>query len=254
MNTMMKVTITGSIAAVTAAFGLISGVIAANAVGNLVAPAAARTPSIADYVVPSTLHRLQATVEHTSANYDVLRKIGPGFAEGYQVTSATYTFTAPDRLEMHASAGLLSATQIYTNTTRRTDFGWIHKTDDISKDITKRQTIEGLGLLPQNYLEIMQSVYVGTDTVSGVACQVFMLRYITDSPTENRRFETWVSDTQHYIVKQRVWDGGNTEHQTVIYLNPIQAVTGVWVPTRVEVYDSEGELAGVAIQKDISAG
>jgi hypothetical protein len=213
----------------------------------------ANAPSIQEYVVPATLHRLQATVEHVSANMDVLKKIGPGFAEGYQVTSATYIYTAPDRLEMHAHAGILSATQIYTNTTRRTDFGFIHKTDDISTDITKRQTIEVLGLLPENYLETMQSTYVGPDTIDGVACQVFMLRYRTDRPNDFRRFETWVSQNKHYIVKQRVWDGGNHEHQTVFYKNAIEVVPGVWIPTKVEAYDAAGERGGIAIQKDISA-
>jgi hypothetical protein len=235
-------------AMVVAGIGLLGAVAAVATIASVPAP-----PSIETFAVPASLHHLQATVEHSTANMDVLRKIGPGFAEGYQVDSATYIFTAPDRLEMHAKAGMLTATQIYTNTTRETVFGWIHRTDDISKDITKRETIEVLGLLPQNYLDTMRADYIGVDTVDGVQCQVFMLRYLTDQPNDNRRFQTWVSDDQHYIVKQRVWDGGNNEHQTVLYKNPIQVIPGVWVPTRVEAYDSQGELAGVAMQKNISA-
>jgi len=253
MDFMKAINITGPVAALFAAIGLIGGIVVANASGDPSQPAVAPAPTLRDYAVPVTLHHLHATVEHVSANMDVLSKIGPGFAEGYQVDSASYDFTAPDRLEMHAKAGLLSATQIYTNTTRQTDFGWIHRTDDISKDITKRQTIEVLGMLPENYIDIMRSDYVGIDTINGVACDVFMLRYISDLPTDNRRFETWVSKDDHYIVKQRVWDGGNHEHQTVFYKNPVQILPGVWVPTRVEAYDAAGELGGVCTQKNISA-
>ena len=248
MNTLaMKRLIPG----LAATASLLVGMVAVIAAGDTAAPPP--PPSIEDYAVPQSLHRLQATVENTSANMDVLSKIGPGFAEGYQVNSATYVFTSPDRLEIHAHAGLLSATQTYTNTTRRTEFGFIHRTDDISRDVTKRETIEVLGLLPQNYLDTMRSDYIGTDVIEGVACQVFMLRYVTDQPNDNRRFETWVSDSQHYIVKQRVWDGGNHEHQTALYKNPIEVIPGVWVPTQVEAYDAQGELGGIAVQKDITA-
>jgi hypothetical protein len=208
---------------------------------------------IEKFVVPPTLHHLEATLTHSQANFDVLKKISPGFADGYRVDKGTYIYDAPEKLTIEAHAGIISATQTYTNKTRRTDFGFIHRTDDISGDITRRQTIASLGLLPQNYLDIMQSQYVGQETVDGEKCDIYMLRFKTDPPTGNRRFETWVSIDKHYIVKQRVWSGDNTEHQTVLYKNPKQIMVGIWIPTRVEAYDSAGELGGVANQDNISA-
>ena len=215
---------------------------------------AASAPSIEEYVTPPTLHRLQATVEHTQANYNILKKIGTGFAQGYQVTRATYSYTAPDRVEVHGSAGIFSGTVVYTNTSERADLGFIHHTTDISRDLTKRQTIFVLGLLPQNYLDTVRAQYVGAETADGVPCDVFVLRYVTDQPNDNRRFQVWIARDKHYVVKKRVWDGGNTEHETILYRSPIETLPGVWVPTRVEAYDPEGELGGVAVQKDISAG
>ncbi len=211
------------------------------------------TPSITDFRVPSTLTHLSATVVPVKADETVLNKIGKGFAYAYKVTSASFDFTAPDRLVYKARAGSFSATQIYTNSTRRTDYGFIHQTSDISKDVTRRKTIFDLGLLPQNYLETMQSAYVGEQTVDGVPCEVFVLRYITDRPDDNRRFEVWVSKDKHYVVQKTVWNGGNEQHETIKYKNPVEAMPGVWVPTVAEAYDKEGELGGVAEQRDIKA-
>lgn len=219
----------------------------------LVSSVANATPSVEQYVLPTTLRHLEATVVPKQANQDVLKKIGSGFADAYRVSSGTFIFTAPDRLEYRARAGAFSATQIYTNTTRTTEFGIIHRTDDISKDITKRSTVFTLGLLPQNYLDTMRSVYVGTEPIDGVACDVFMLRYLTDQVNDNRKFEVWVSKERHYVVQKRVWDGGNHEHETIRYKNPIEAMPGVWVPTSAEAYDAQGELGGIVSQEKISA-
>jgi hypothetical protein len=215
--------------------------------------AAFADPSIEEYAVPPTLHHLQADVVHTKANFDVLKAIGPGFADGYRVTSATYSYTAPETLTISAHAGVLSASQTYTNTTRRTDFGFIHRTDDISSDITRRQTIFSLGLLPQNYLDTMRAQYLGESTVNGIPCDIFMLQYVTDLVTDKRKFEIWVSKSQHYVVQKRVWDGGGTQHETVVYSNPVQALPGVWVPTVVEAFDKSAQLGGIAEQRNIKA-
>ncbi len=235
--------------------GLLAGIIALTAgiaLPGYAAPAAA-APSIQEFAVPPTLHRLEATVAHTQANKDILTKIGPGYAQGYKVSDARYVFTAPDRVEVHGRYGIISATVVYTNTTMRVNFGFIHTTKNISKDLTKRQTIFSLGLLPQNYLETVRAQYLGSEVAAGVPCAVFMLQYVGDLPTDKRRFQIWVSKDKHYVVKKRVWDGSNTEHETIIYSNPVQAAPGIWVPTQVQAFDPQGELGGTAVQKNISA-
>lgn len=212
-------------------------------------------PDIHDYVVPSSLHELTATARTISADQDELAKINKDFGDAYRLHEVTYHFTAPDTLQYSAHVGFLSATYTSTDTENIISVPAMHitKTTQFGRDITKRNTLAMLGLLPENYLDIMRADYVGTDTVWGVDCQVFVLRFVTDSPTDPRRFEVWIDPDKHYVVQKRVWDGGNHQHETIAFLNPKEVLPGIWMPTRADAFAPDGKLAGSVEYVNISA-
>ncbi len=222
-------------------------------VGTPPSPTPAAQSSLEKYAVPNSLHSLEATVVPVKANKDVLNKIGKGFADGYDVKSATYIFTPPDRVEVRGKYGIISGDIVYTNTERHVSLGFIHTSADISKDLTKRQTVFVLGLLPQNYLDTVRVADLGQQSINGIPCDSYLLRFISDGPNDARRWQIWVSRAQHYMVKKIVWGGNNVEHETIIYLNPVQALPGIWVPTQVQAFDSAAELGGIAEQRGIKA-
>lgn len=229
----------------------------------LVAPAALlgpqgvakAAPDIHSYAVPSSVHELTATARTISANQDELAKINKDFGDAYRLHEVTYHFTAPDRLQYSAHVGILSATYTSTNTENIISVPALHitKTTAFGRDITKRDTLAMLGLLPKNYLDIIRADYVGTETVWGVNCQVFMLRFVTDAPTDPRRFEVWIDPDKHYVVQKRVWDGGNHQHETIAFVNPKEVLPGFWMPTRADAFAPDGKLAGSVEYVDISA-
>lgn len=216
---------------------------------------AATGPDIHQYAVPSTLHELTATVRTISADQDELAKINKDFGDSYRLHEVTYHFTAPDRLEYSTRVGFLSGTWTSTNTENIISIPALHvsKTTAFGRDITKRNTLFMLGLLPENYLDIMRVDYVGADKVWGVNCQVYTLRFSTDSPTDYRRFEIWVDPDKHYVVQKRAWDGGNHQHETIAFLNPKEVLPGFWMPTRADAFAPDGKLAGSVQYVDISA-
>ena len=65
----------------------------------LLAPPAFATPNIWDYVLPTTVTKLTAVGRTRSADQKELAVIGKDFGDAYRLREATYTFTAPDRLE-----------------------------------------------------------------------------------------------------------------------------------------------------------
>jgi hypothetical protein len=229
--------------------------VVAAAVGGLLNTtiAAHADPNIYDYAVPSSVHYISASAKTVSANIDVLKQISSDFADAYRLKDATYTFTAPDRLEYKTHVGLLTVT--YTSTsTRRIVTGSIFHTDtDISGDITKRNTLMVLGLLPRNYLDTMRIQYVDTESINGVQAQVFLMRYITDGPKVNRRFEFWIDPIKHYIIQKRVWDAKNNQRETIEYKNPEQVMPGFWMPTSAEAYSPSMQLGGVVAYENITA-
>jgi len=221
-----------------------------------VMPIAAKAdPNIWDYAVPPTIHSIVAKAKTLSANFDELKKISDDYANGYRIKEATYTFTAPDKLEYKTSLGVFRVTYTTTNERRIVSSNVFNlgSNTDISKDVTKRNTIVALGVLPQNYLETMRVQYVGPDTVNGIATQAFVMRYITDQPDDNRRFEYWIDPDKHYIVQKRVWGGDNQQHETIVYKNPQEILPGFWMPTIAEAYTPDMQLAGVVGYENISA-
>ncbi len=214
--------------------------------------AAQTPPDIQGYAVPVTLTHLSATVRTTHADQSLLKKITPDFGNAYRLKEATYTFDAPDKLEYKTRIGITNIVYTTTNTERTVNAGsFIHSKTDISKDLTKRNTIFVLGLLPKNYLETVRAQYVGHEAVQGIDCQVFFLRFLTDRVDDNRRTEVWIDPAKHYVVQKRVWNGGNEQHETIVYKNPVQVILGVWLPTRAEAYTPQMEYAGAVELSDV---
>jgi hypothetical protein len=219
---------------------------------------AARTappPDIHEFMVPPSLHELTATARTVSADQDELAKINKDFGNAYRLHEVTYHYTAPDTLEYTTRVGFLTGTYTSTNTENIVSVPAMHirKSTAFGRDITKRNTLFALGLLPQNYLDIMRVDYVGTDKAWGVDCQVYLLRYSTDPPNDKRRFEIWVDPDKHYVVQKRVWDGGDHQHETIAFLNPKEVLPGFWMPTRADAFAPDGKIAGSIEYADISA-
>ena len=222
-------------------------------VTSMPAIAYAAGPDINSYAVPSSLHHLDAIAKATYADQNELAKINSDFGEAYRLDGLEYQFTAPDRFVYKSKVGFVSGSVTTTNKQETISFGPVHVSKDISGDITKRVTLFVLGLLPANYLDTMRVQYIDSEAAQGVQTEVFMLRYLTDRVDDNRRFEIWVDPQKHYVVEKRVWDGGNHQHETIVFKDPQEPMPGLWVPTRAEAYAPDGKLAGVVEYTRITA-
>ena len=188
------------------------------------------------------------------ADKDVLNKIGKGFADGYDVKSATYIFTPPDRVEVRGKYGIISGDIVYTNTTRHVSLGFIHTNADISKDLTKRQTVFVLGLLPQNYLDTIRVGELGQQTINGIPCDSYMRALY------QRRPQRWPAmanlDLPRPALHGEKDQLGRQQYgarNRSVPLIPWKLIPGLWVPTQVQAFDSAGELGGIAEQRGIKA-
>jgi hypothetical protein len=216
--------------------------------GSVIA-SASEPPSIYDFSLTPKISHLWATARPTFADQKELAKINNDYGDAYRIKEGSYKFTAPDRLEYSAAAGPLRGTLISTNKTNtiHAELG-IAKKDivtDISKDITKRNTLFAIGLLPLNYLETVRAQYENSEVIRGAKCDVFMMRYMSDGPTHNRRWRVWIDAEKHYVVQKQIWDGSNAKRELIVYLNPKKVAADLWVPTKAECYNPEGHLAGV---------
>jgi hypothetical protein len=210
-------------------------------------------PNIYDYAVPSSIHSIVAKAKTVWADFDQLKKISSDFADSYRLKEATYIYTAPDRLEYRAHIGLITVTYVTTNTERTVSGSIFHSTQNISKDVTKRNTLAALGLLPRNFLDTMRISYIDNELINGTPTQAFLMRYVSDQPTDKRRFEFWIDPAKHYIVQKRVWGGDGKQHETIAYSKPQEVMPGFWMPTIAQAYTPEMQLAGTVQYEHITA-
>lgn len=206
-------------------------------------------PKLEDYQMPASITKLTAVGRTVMANQAELAKLGNDFGNAYRVKEGRYKFTAPDMLEYSTQIGPTSVSLITTNTYKlvKVRAGIVKQDvkDDISQDATKRQTLFALGLLPENFVETMLSDYVGRETVQGVDCVVFDLKFKKEGPLVKRHFMIWVDPVKHYVVQKRVWDLYAKQRETVIYSKPIDVDGKIWIPTRAEAFNQENKLGGV---------
>lgn len=228
--------------------------------GVFAASTAFAAPDISEYAVPESVHTLTATARTVQADQGILSKIGKGYGDAYKLKEATYIYTAPNKLEYKTKVGPLTGyltSETTTTTTKQTlvvpALGAHYVNNYTGSDgLTKRKTIFDLGVLPKNYLEIVRAQYVGEQTAWDTNCQVFVLRYVTDAPNYDRRFEIWIDPAKHYIVQKKVWAGNGSEHETIVYRDPRQILPSFWLPSKAQAYTKDGELGGTVEYENVS--
>ncbi|HEY3331252.1 MAG TPA: hypothetical protein VGK19_14585 [Capsulimonadaceae bacterium] len=217
---------------------------------------ASALPKLDDYVMSPSIKKLVATGRTVAANQAELSKLGSDFGNAYRLKEGNYTFIAPDYLEYSTQVGPTKVSLITTNEYKlvKVRAGIVRKDvkDDISDDTTKRQTLFSLGLLPENFVETVLSNYVGRETVQGIDCVVFDLRYKKEGPDVKRHFLIWVDPVKKYVVQKKVWDLNGRTRETIVYSRPVDVDGRVWVPGRAEAFNQESKLGGVVEYSSIS--
>ena len=214
-------------------------------------------PSLADSMMPPSITHVKATGRTVWADQAQLAKINAEYGDAYRVHEATYTYSSPDRLEYRTQVGPTNVALITTNTYRLVQVrsGVIRKEfkTDISSDVTKRQTLFALGVLPQNYLETIKGEYLGREPLLGVDCEVFDLRFVDQKATNPQHWRIWIDPDKHYVIQKKLWSDSNEKRETILYLNPTKVLSNFWMPTRAECYNPEGKLAGVVEYINVTA-
>jgi len=214
-------------------------------------------PTIDDQMMPRAITHLTATGRTVWADQAELAKINTEYGDAYRCHEATYTFESPDRLEYRTQVGATTISLITTNDYRLVQVrsGPLKKDfkTEIASDITKRQTLFALGVLPKNYLETVVAQYQGREPFKGVNCEVFNMHWINQKPDNASHWTVWIDADRHYVVQKKLWSYNGEQRETIVYLKPTQVLPGFWLPTRAECYNPEGHLAGVVEYVNVTA-
>jgi hypothetical protein len=204
--------------------------------------ATAQSQDINDYVQTRLLD-LRATVRQQTANQRELEKINKDFANSYRIKQMTARYKEPSRMRLESKLGVVNVVYIINGNYKHVSAGPIKHTDDISNAPGKRQSLMDFGILTPSFMKLVNAKFLRYDHEGGMRYPVFELTWANSDDTS--KHIVWMDGKTRTVVKRQWYNQHGTLMATFYYKNPAEVAPGVWVPTRVEVYNAEGKLGGV---------
>jgi len=194
----------------------------------------------------SAVSDLQGTVTVTKAVPAELRKINRDFALAYQLRSFVMRFKQPDKLRMEGKIGfyIVNGPLRYYSVPQL----GLKKKDDMGASPGKRYSLLEVGLISKNELAATEGKYLREETVDGASAHVFDVTYRGDDST---RYKLWVDPKTHVIMKREWFDGSGTLKATFRYQDVTEVKPGVWFPSKIEIKNIDGAVAGVTSCSEI---
>jgi hypothetical protein len=210
----------------------------------VIAGAACAEEALADFD-QTALRDFNASTAIVQKNDEALNKIGRNFAQGYRVRSSTIWYKEPSKLRVDAKAGFLSVRYVINGTRKATQVPGLHinKVKDIAGHPGEAQGMLDSGIITRSFLaNSVASRFVGRRKLEGREVPVFEFWYTADKVS--RHHLLWMDPEKKIILRHDVDNRHGGPWVRYVLKQPIQ-VSGIWVPTRLEVYDAEGQLAAV---------
>ncbi len=210
--------------------------------------AMAQSQDINDYV-QTRLHDLRATVKQQTANQRELEKINKDFANSYRIKQMTARYKEPSKMRLESKVGVVSVVYIINGNRKHVSAGPIKSTDDISDAPGKRQSLMDFGILTPGFMKLVNAQFLRYDHEGGVRYPVFELTWANSDDTS--KHIVWMDGKTRTVVKRQWYNQVGKLMAIFYYKNPVEAAPGIWIPTRVEVYNAEGKLGGVTTYVDL---
>lgn len=210
--------------------------------------AGAQSQDINDYV-QTRLQDLRATVRQQAANQRELERINRDFANSYRVKQMTARYKEPLRMRLESKIGVVNVVYIINGNHKHVSAGPIRTTDDISNAPGKRQSLMDFGILTPGFMRLVHARFLRFETEGGTRYAVFELTWANSDDTS--KHVVWMDAKTRTVYKRQWYNQQGKFMATFLYKNPVEVSPGIWVPTRVEVYNADGKLGGVTTYVDL---
>ncbi len=208
---------------------------------------AAAAPAAPDIraLTSASVKTLQLSSEITTENQDELKKISGDIALAYRLHRGSMVYEQPGKLRIDASIPHLATGYYIINGNQKlTVAPFVHEVQDTTGAPGKRQTLLDFGLVPPELLTQDNATFLRHE--SGLL--VFQLQPKQAGETEKDL--VWIDPKTHITTQRYNYNRDGKLTKWFLYKNPM-LVGGVYVPTRVELYNTENKLAGATVYQNI---
>lgn len=208
-------------------------------------PVFAQSPEFSRMAV-SDIRDLEASVTVVKADLPQLEKINKDFGIAYRLREVTIHYKEPDKFRMDSRLGML----VVNGPTRylRVPQLGIRRRDDVGQSLSRRHSLLDLGLITVSRLDQFVTKFLRTEAIRDRSVHAFELK-LKDADSD--RYVVWVDPDRKIILRRRWLDAEGQTRATFDYLEPREVAPGLWLPTRIEVRNPAGELAGTTAYTEI---
>ncbi len=223
----------------------LSKYLAVAALALTTATAAQAAPNISA-LTSSNVRTLQASSEIVTENQDELKKISGDISLAYRLHRGSMVYEQPGKLRVDATIPHLATGYYVVNgNMKRTVAPFVDKKQDTTGQPGKRQTLLDFGLVPPELLTDYNATFLRRE--SGLLC--FQIQPKQAGETEKDL--VWIDPKTHITAQRYNYDRQGKLVKWFLYKNPVQIAPGIWVPTRVELYNTQNKLAGATVYQNV---
>jgi outer membrane lipoprotein-sorting protein len=194
----------------------------------------------------ANIKTLSASSEIVTENQDQLKKIDGDIALAYRLRRGSMTYEQPGKLRIDASIPHLATGYYVINGNQKlTVAPFVHKVQDTTGAPGKRQTLLDFGLVPPELLTDYNITFLRHE--SGLLC--FQIQ--PKQAGETQKDLVWIDPKTHITVQRYNYGRDGKLTKILLYKNPVLVAPGIYVPTRVELYNTEHQLAGATVYQNI---
>ena len=194
----------------------------------------------------NNIKTMSASSEIVTENQDELKKIDGDIALAYRLHRGSMTYSQPGKLRIDASIPHLATGYYVINGNQKlTVAPFVHKVQDTTGAPGKRQTLLDFGLVPPELLTDYNATFLRRE--SGLLC--FQIQ--PKQAGETQKDLVWIDPKTHITVQRYNYGRDGKLTKILLYKNPVQVAPGIYVPTRVELYNTQDKLAGATVYQNI---
>jgi outer membrane lipoprotein-sorting protein len=221
-------------------------VMAASLIGLAAAQAAAPAPDLANYT-STRIRTLTMDTEVVTENRPELEKIGGDFAQAYRFHHVMVSYEQPDKLQFESVVLGTHITYTINGNRKFTSIPsyHVHKVEDTTGAPGKKQSLLDVGLVPPELLTLYNGTYLRTEG------NLLVYQIMPKQHGETYKDIVWIDPVTHITTKRIHYNRDGKLIAWYQYLNPTEPRPRMYIPTRVEVYNPDNQLAAVTAYSNI---
>ena len=198
-------------------------------------------PSILDFV-QQNLQDATLVAKIVRGDQKELVKINKDFGQSYRFNSSTIYFKEPFKMRAEAHVEETNVVYIINGNTLWIKIPNFKSQQNLAKAPGRRQTLMDVGILtPTLFNNFLDAKFIRNDRETGNI--VFDLTY-KPNLDDSSRYRVWIDRTKKFVTKREWFNQWGRQLATFYYLDPTE-VSGVWLPTRLEVKNVDNVIAGI---------